>query len=125
MSEPLFPRLAVPDDAEAIRLGGQALSYRQLAGAAACLAARLRGVGRIAVWAAPTLEFCIGVIGALAAGATVVPINPGSGLRELEHIVADSAPELLLTSGGVELPEQLTHLPRIDVDPDADGGRLP
>jgi malonyl-CoA/methylmalonyl-CoA synthetase len=125
MNGPLFPRLAAPDDAEAIRLGEQALSYRQLAGAAASVAARLRGVGRIAVWAAPTPEFCVGVIGALAAGATVVPINPGSGSRELEHIVADSVPELLLTSAGVELPGQLTRLPRIDVDPGASGGQLP
>ncbi len=125
MNEPLFPRLAAPDGAEAIRLGEQALSYRQLAGAAASMATHLRGLGRIAVWAAPTPEFCVGVIGALAAGTTVVPINPGSGSRELEHIVADSAPELLLASAGVELPEQLAHLPRIDVDPGAGGGRLP
>jgi malonyl-CoA/methylmalonyl-CoA synthetase len=125
MNEPLFPRLAAPDNGEAIRLGEQSLSYRQLAGAAASVATHLRGAGRIAVWAAPTPEFCVGVIGALGAGATIVPINPASGSRELEHIVADSAPELLLTSAGVELPEQLTHLPRIDVDPGAAGGQLP
>jgi malonyl-CoA/methylmalonyl-CoA synthetase len=125
MNDPLFPRLAAPDNAVAIRMGEQALSYHQLAGAAASVAAHLRGVGRIAVWAQPTLEFCVGVVGALAAGATVVPINPSSGSRELQHIGADSTPELVLASAGVELPEQLTHLPRIDVDPGAGGGQLP
>jgi malonyl-CoA/methylmalonyl-CoA synthetase len=125
MNDPLFPRLAAPDDALAIRMGEQALSYRQLAGAAASVAGRLQGAGRIAVWAAPTPEFCVGVIGALAAGATVVPINPGSGSRELAHIVADSAPELLLTSAGVQLPDQLTSLRRIDVDQRAAGAQLP
>ena len=125
MPEPLFPRLAAPDDGEAIRIGGSALSYRQLAGAASSVATRLRGAERIAVWAQPTLEFCVGVVGALAAGAAVVPINPGSGSRELEHVVADSAPESLLTATGVELPEPITGLPRIDVDSGAGGAQLP
>jgi malonyl-CoA/methylmalonyl-CoA synthetase len=125
MREPLFPRLAAPDNGEAIRIGEQALSYRQLAGAASSVAKRLRGAERIAVWAQPTLEFCVAVVGALAAGATIVPINPGSGSRELAHVVADSAPESLLTSAGVELPEHITGLPRIDVDLDAAGASLP
>src|SRR5215472_11363015 len=51
MSEPLFPRLDNPDDGEAIRIGDAALSYAELAGAAASVAARLERLERVAVWA--------------------------------------------------------------------------
>ena len=53
---------------------------------------------RVAVWAVPALETCAAVVGALAAGVPVVPINPKAGERELAHIVADCAPALLLTA---------------------------
>ena len=125
MTEPLFPRLADPDGGEAIRIGPMSLGYDRLARSAAAVAGQLRGAGRVAAWAQATPELCVGVVGALAAGVTVVPINPGSGPRELEHIVGDSAPEFLLAGKGVELPPVLAQLTRIDVDVDADGGRLP
>ena len=115
MTEPLFPSLADPDGREAIRIGDTALSYRELAGAAARTAERLQGAGRVAVWAEPTLELCIAVVGALAAGAAVVPINPGLGRRELGHIVDDSAPERFLAWPGVDPPAELRHLSRTDV----------
>ena len=118
MSGPLFPRLDSPDDGEAIRIGDAALSYAELAGAAAAVAARLEGAERVAVWAEPTLELCVAVVGALAAGVGVVPINPGAGPRELEHIVADSAPDRLLARPTMELPRPLRELDRIDVDSD-------
>jgi malonyl-CoA/methylmalonyl-CoA synthetase len=116
MSEPLFPPLADPDTCEAIRIGDTALSYSELGGAAAALAALLDGADRVAVWAEPTLELCIAVVGALAAGVSVVPINPGAGARELEHIVADSAPDRFLAWPGIDPPPQLAELPRIDID---------
>jgi malonyl-CoA/methylmalonyl-CoA synthetase len=116
VSGPLFPRLDSPDDGEAIRVGDATLGYAELAGAAAAVAARLEGAERVAVWAEPTLELCVAVLGALAAGAAVVPINPGAGPRELEHIVADSAPDSLVTSSIVELPQSLRNLNRLDVD---------
>jgi malonyl-CoA/methylmalonyl-CoA synthetase len=124
MSEPLFPRLDSPDDREAIRIGDAALSYSELAGAAAVVAGRLEGAERVAVWAEPTLELCVAVVGALTAGAAVVPINPGAGPRELEHIVADSAPDSLLTSSIIELPQSLRNLNRVGVDSNerSDGG---
>src|SRR5690242_15787798 len=68
MSEPLFPPLMSPDDREAIRIGERSISYAELAGAATALAARLAGAARVAVWAEPTLELCVAVVGALAAG---------------------------------------------------------
>jgi malonyl-CoA/methylmalonyl-CoA synthetase len=76
------------------------------------------------VWAEPSLEVVVGVVGALAAGAAVVPLNPRAGSRELEHVVGDSTPALVLTTAGVELPPELSALRRIDVDARADGGTL-
>jgi malonyl-CoA/methylmalonyl-CoA synthetase len=116
MTEPLFPSLADPDGREAIRIGDDSLSYRELADAAAVTADRLQGARRVAVWAEPTLELTIAVVGALAAGVAVVPINPGLGPRELGHIADDSAPERVVAWPGVDVPAELRHLPRIDVD---------
>ncbi len=124
MIEPLFPRLASPDAREAIRIGEDVLSYVELAGAAAAVADRIHGIARVAVWAQPTLELCIAVVGALAAGVSVIPINPGMGARELEHVVTDSVPEKLLVWPGVEPEGRLASLPRLDVDRAAAGGPL-
>ena len=63
------------------------------------------------MWAVPALETCAAVVGALVAGVPVVPINPKAGERELAHIVADSAPALLLTAEGVELPHSSPAFP--------------
>ena len=68
MSEPLFPRLVDPDDGEAIRLGAESLTYRELRDAAAGVAARLAGIRRAAVWAGPDLETCVAA--AMQAGRT-------------------------------------------------------
>src|SRR5581483_1537955 len=116
MSEPLFPPLHDPDDREAMRIRDRALSYPELSRAGTSVADRLAGTSRVAVWAEPTLELCVAVLGALGAGVPIVPINPGLGPRELGHIVKDSAPERLVAWSGVEAPEQLAGLDRIDVD---------
>ena len=44
------------------------------------------------------------VVAALQAGVPAVPINPKSGTSELGHIVADAAPELLLTAATARSP---------------------
>lgn len=116
MSGPLFPPLHDADDREAMRIGDGALSYAELSRAAAAMAGRLVGASRVAVWAEPTLELCVAVLGALGAGVPVIPINPGLGSRELGHIVEDSEPARLVAWAGVEPPEQLAGLNRVDVD---------
>jgi malonyl-CoA/methylmalonyl-CoA synthetase len=121
----LLPPLADPSDQEAIRFGSRALTYQELAGVASHLAARIGSMSRVAVWAAPTLETCAAVVGGLVAGVPVVPINPKAGERELAHIVADSAPALLLTAPGTELPPRLAGLPILEVDLSARGGAPP
>jgi malonyl-CoA/methylmalonyl-CoA synthetase len=79
----------------------------------------------VAVFAVPTLETCVAAVGALVAGVPFVPVNPKSGERELEHIVGDSEPEIVLAAPGTELPEPLQGVRRLDVDVDARGGDLP
>ncbi|MGW1862126.1 acyl-CoA synthetase, partial [Streptomyces collinus] len=82
---------------------------------------RVRGAGRVAVWATPELETAVAVTGALLAGVPAVPLNPKSGGRELAHIVTDSAPDLVLTAPGARVPAELGHLARLEVDASAAG----
>src|SRR5438105_3246600 len=84
--QPLFPRLSDPDDGEALRVGAETIAYGELAAAAAAVAASLKGVERVAVWAEPTLQACAAVLGGLAAGTAIVPVNPRAGSRDGEHI---------------------------------------
>ncbi|MGZ4251931.1 MAG: acyl-CoA synthetase [Solirubrobacteraceae bacterium] len=112
-------------DKEAIRFGERAVSYKELRDVAAQLAQRLAGRDRVAVWATPSLDTCLSVVGALAAGTPVVPINPKSGERELEHIVRDSEPSVVLAAAGSELPPALEALERLDVELDGSDQPLP
>ena len=114
----LFPALGDPTDRLALRFGERTLTYAQLRGAAAPWPARGRRRAR-GVWAVDGPETAVAVVGALLAGVPIVPINPKAGERELEHILADSAPETVLCAPGVELPAALAARPRVDVDLDA------
>ncbi|HEX5900868.1 MAG TPA: acyl-CoA synthetase [Solirubrobacteraceae bacterium] len=120
----LFPALSDPDHRLALRFGEVELTYSQLRDAATHVAGRVAGAQRVGVWALAVPETCVAVIGALLAGVAAVPINPKAGERELGHIVEDSAPETILCAPGVELPEALAALPRVDVDLAARGGDL-
>src|SRR5690606_27103760 len=97
----LIPKLQEPDDSEALRFTDGARSYRELGRAAAAVAELAAGARRIAGWAVPSVHTCVAVVGGLAAGTAVVPINPKAGERELKHIAADSEPDLLLAPPGV------------------------
>lgn len=112
---PLFPALRLRSDRPALRFGDRMLTYAGLARAAGDLAARIAGAGRVAVWATPSPETAVGVVAALLAGVPAVPLNPRTGERELAHIVADSAPTVVLAAPGTGLPPALGKLERIDV----------
>ena len=120
----LFPALCDPDDRLALRFGDVELTYAQLRDASANVADQVAGAQRVGVWALSVPETCVAVVGALLAGVAAVPINPKAGERELGHIVEDSAPEAILAAPGVQLPQALAALPRIDVDLAARGGDL-
>ena len=108
MAERLFPPLANPPTGEALRFGEVSLTYEELRGAVAEVANRLQGQERVAVWASPSLEACVGVLGVLAAGAAAVPINPSVGTREIDHILDDCKPGLLIAEEDSDLPDRLS-----------------
>jgi malonyl-CoA/methylmalonyl-CoA synthetase len=87
---------AEPSDREALRFGEKSLTYAELHQAAGTLAERLKGNTRVAVWATSTLETCVAVVAGILAGVAIVPLNPKLGERELEHILGDSKPDLVL-----------------------------
>jgi malonyl-CoA/methylmalonyl-CoA synthetase len=102
----------------AVAVGDRWLSYADLRGAAAAVAGRLEGVRRVAIWAEPALETIVAVVGALAAGVEVVPLNPKLGSGELEHIRSDSAPDRTLRPQDVSLDDRGGELPAGDRDPE-------
>jgi malonyl-CoA/methylmalonyl-CoA synthetase len=114
-----------PSDKIALRFGPPGhtveLTYRELIGAAGALVPRISGCARVAVHATPTIHTAVAVVAALLAGVPVVPLNPRLGEREVEHELADAAPERVLAAPDAELPYDL---PRIDV-PLEGGGALP
>jgi long-chain acyl-CoA synthetase len=85
----------------ALRWDGGAMSYRELAARAADYAARLRaraiGPGhRLAISLANRPELVVTVLGGLAAGATVAPLDPLLKADERADILADLAPALVV-----------------------------
>ena len=115
MPEPLLARVHESDGEPAVSVGDRRLSYRELRGAAAALAGRLQGAERVAVWADASLETCVTVVAALSAGVPLVPINPKLGASELEHVLADSRPDVVI--GGPDAT--------LRADPGERGGELP
>ncbi|HVA75498.1 MAG TPA: acyl-CoA synthetase [Acidimicrobiales bacterium] len=99
----------------AVAVDGRSLTWEELAGAAGAVAARVMGVDRVAVEATPTLETVVAVVGALAAGATVVPVPPDAGPMEREHIMRDSGAVALPV--GVDVSAR-SELPRADLPAD-------
>ena len=58
------------------------------------------GGDRIAILAATSPAFVVAALGALRAGATLVPINTAYRRREIAYLLEDAAPKLLLVGSG-------------------------
>jgi malonyl-CoA/methylmalonyl-CoA synthetase len=129
--EPLLRPLHERDREPALRIAEHALRYGDLRAAAGAVARRVSGAERVGVWAESTLEACIGIIGALGAGAAVVPVSPKLGEAERRHVLGDSSPEILLGAprdviAGLERPPRLAavdpseraELPPDELDPE-------
>jgi len=101
-----------------VRIGDDRLAGTELQHAVGAFAEQATGHGRIAVMARPCLQTVVAVAGALAAGCAVIPLNPSAGEREREHVLTDSAPDLLIDTADVNLDAR-ADLPRVDVAPDA------
>jgi malonyl-CoA/methylmalonyl-CoA synthetase len=121
VSAPLLAGVHELDGEPAVSVGDRSLSYGELREAAAALAAQFGGAQRVAVWAESTLETCVAAVAAIATGVALVPVNPKLGRGELEHVLTDSEPDVI-----VGAPDDLPHAPRtLSVDVDARGGELP
>ncbi len=94
------------DIPDALAIDGQTLSRSDLIGAATSVAERIAQAQRVAVLATPTVTTVLGMLGALIAGVTIVPVPPDSGPAELEHILRDSGAQAWLGEGpeGTALP---------------------
>ncbi|MBO4163515.1 acyl-CoA synthetase [Micromonospora sp. MMS20-R2-23] len=110
---------SMDDRPDLVRVDDRVLSRSRLQGLATAVADDLRGLDRVAVEATPTMETVVGVVGALRAGAAVVPVPPDAGPREREHILRDSAAQALLAPVGAAVdgsPGSGAGLPVVPVD---------
>ena len=98
----------------AVSVGDRGLSYGELREAAAAVAKHFDGAESVAVWAESTLETCVAAVAAIVTGTPLVPINPKLGRGELEHVLSDSAPDVVL--GGPD---------GVAIDVDARASELP
>ena len=116
------PLLAGLDHASvAVHVGDQGRSGAALQAAVAAVAAEVaaRGAERVLVPTSPDLATALAVLGGLAAGALVVPVDGHGGERELGHQVADADPDLVLLPVTAEVPPPLAGRVVATVDPDA------
>ena len=108
-------------DKPAVSVGDDALSYGELREAAGALAAQFDGAERVAVWAESTLETIVASVAVIESGAALVPVNPKLGRSELEHVLTDSTPDVIV-GAPAELPVEIR---RLEADTAARGGELP
>jgi malonyl-CoA/methylmalonyl-CoA synthetase len=118
---PLFPRIEAEASAEvplqdALRVGDQRVDYGALANACALFRRALAEFAlsrsdRIAVWAHPDLNSILTLVGAVAAGVTTVPLNPGLGDKELAHILGDAKPRVIFSAHPERDAPRTPHIP--------------
>lgn len=98
----LFPPLLDRDpSAIALRVGDEALSYRELAGLVTAHRLRLDGLhvtpgAVVALYTDPSLSTLAAAVALVQAGYQLLPLDPKLGERELEHIARDADPEVAL-----------------------------
>ncbi|HEY5267090.1 MAG TPA: AMP-binding protein [Acidimicrobiales bacterium] len=112
----LLEAIEVGENRIAVSMPDGTLTYRQLRNAVSLLAGELRSEQPLALWATPELATVIGLCAALASGTSVVPLNPKSGEREVEHVLNDAGLSTLIASPHAALPPLLSSMRRIDVD---------
>ncbi|MFD0270059.1 FadD3 family acyl-CoA ligase [Streptomyces sp. NPDC127106] len=91
-------------DREAVVDGRTRLSYAQLGerierAAAATLAAGIEPGDRVAVWAPNTLDWIVSALGAVSAGAVLVPLNTRFKGTEAAYVLQRSRARLLFVTG--------------------------
>jgi acyl-CoA synthetase (AMP-forming)/AMP-acid ligase II len=112
-----------PDQEAVVELDGPRLSYRELWDRSARVAGGLRAAGvirgdRVAIRHGNSLEWVLGFFGTQLAGAAAVPINTRFAEPEVEYVVNDCGPKVVLAPGE-PLPEADPY-----VDEDLRGAQL-
>jgi long-chain acyl-CoA synthetase len=91
--------------AEALVSGDRRLSYSEYVSCAAGFASELQALGargeRVATLLGNSIEVCVAAFGALAAGAQHVPLNALYSPRELDLILRDAAPCVLVADAAL------------------------
>ena len=96
----------VPDHPAIVDVtSGITMTWAELDGAVSAEAARLRGAGvaagdRVLVRLGNEAGFCVALLGALRAGAVTVPFGPIGVARELEVVLADCRPAVVVAAEG-------------------------
>lgn len=121
----LFPHLVDPDDSVALQVADGSLSYRDLATATSRVATRLRSFTRAAIWMTPSLEAMIAVVASLRAGIPAIPLNPRAGTTELQHIINDARPDVVLCPPNTRLHPPTSAIPSMVVGVDEAGHSHP
>ena len=93
-------------DAQAFRFGQQALTYRELDQAAACLAGWLQsnGIGpgdRVGIWMNRSLNLPVAVFGVLKSGAAYVPIDPAAPSARVTAILDTCGADVMIADDTV------------------------
>ncbi|MEV3990462.1 FadD3 family acyl-CoA ligase [Streptomyces sp. NPDC049837] len=89
---------------EAVVEGRTRVSYAELGerverAAAACMAAGVEPGARVAVWAPNTLDWIVSALGAVTAGAVLVPLNTRFKGAEAAYVLERSRTQLLFITG--------------------------
>lgn len=91
-------------DCEAVVEGRNRISYAQLGArveraAAACIASGVEVGDRVAIWAPNTLDWIVAGLGAVSAGAVLVPVNTRFKGGEAVRVLARTRARLLFVTG--------------------------
>ncbi|WP_433526859.1 amino acid adenylation domain-containing protein [Nocardia pseudovaccinii] len=103
-------------DATAVVCGAESLTYAELDGRSRKLAELVAGygvgAGEFVALALPrSLDLIVAMLAVLRAGAAYIPLDPGYPDQRLRAIVADAVPALIVTGGGVALPDSVSTVP--------------
>ncbi|WP_432076630.1 FadD3 family acyl-CoA ligase [Streptomyces wuyuanensis] len=106
---------------EAVVEGRTRVSYGELGerverAAAACIAAGVEPGDRVAVWAPNTLEWIVSALGAVSAGAVLVPLNTRFKGTEAAYVLARSRAKLLFVTGTFLGTSYVASLRRAEVE---------
>ncbi|OQR58914.1 fatty acid--CoA ligase [Streptomyces maremycinicus] len=115
--------------AEAVVEGRTRISYAELGArveraAAACLANGLRAGDRVALWAPNSLDWMVAALGAVGAGAVLVPLNTRFKGTEAADVLRRSGTRLLFVTGTFLGTSYVASLRRAAAE-GAGGGPLP